>query len=79
MLETDLITICEKNQAPQVSFKNYVARDLISNYSHEFADMKFCDFLDSLDATSYYESHTFSLHGPMPYFLSYMVVGPWQR
>ena len=36
--------------------------------------MKCCDFLDILDAILDYGAHTFSLHGPMPHFLSYMVM-----
>ena len=72
MLGTDLITIGVKNQEPQVSFKKYVIGDSISISSHEFFDMKFCDLLDIFNGISYYGSHTFSLHGPMPHFLSYM-------
>ena len=72
MLGTDLITIGVKNQAPQVSYKTSTAGDSIS-VSSEFADIKCCDLLDILDAISKYIAHKFSLHGPMPPFLSYMV------
>ena len=73
MLGADLITIGVKNQAPQVSFKNSIVGDSISVSSHEFVDIKCCNFLYILDSKSYYRSHTFSLHDPMPHSLSYMV------
>ena len=43
MLVVVLITIGVKNQAPQVSFKNYIIGDVMSVSSYEFADIKFCE------------------------------------
>ena len=73
MLGVDRITIGVKNQAPRVPFKNSVVGDSISVSSHEFNDMKCCDFLDILNDISNYVSHTFTLHGPIPPFIIYMV------
>ena len=70
---TNIITLGVKNQAPQVSFKNSIVGDYTSISSHNLYDMKCCDFLDILDAISYYGSHTFTLNGPVPHFLSYIV------
>ena len=48
MLVVVLINFGVKNQAPQVSFKNYAARDSMSVSYHKFVDMKYCDFMDIL-------------------------------
>ena len=42
MLVVVLIHFGVKNQAPQVSFKNYVVGDAMSVSSYEFVDIKFC-------------------------------------
>ena len=49
MLVVVLINFGVKNQVPQVSFK-IVAGDLMSVFSHEFADIIFCESLDILEA-----------------------------
>ena len=51
-----------KKQVPQVSFK-IVVGDLMLVFSHEFADIRFCESLDILKAISYYGAQAFSLHG----------------
>ena len=49
MLVTILISIGVKNQPTQVSFKLVVGDSMLVSH-HEFADMKFCDFMDILKA-----------------------------
>ena len=62
MLVTSLISIGVKNQAPQVSFKLVVGDSMLVS-SHEFVDMKYCDFMDILKVRLDYRDYTF-------YFLS---------
>ena len=73
MLVDVLINFCVKNQAPQVSFKNFTVGDSISVSSHEFTDVLDSDSLDILKAISDYGSRKFDLHGLMPPPLSYMI------
>ena len=49
MLVVSLINFGVNNQVPQVSLK-IVARDSMSFFFHEFADIKFCESLDILEA-----------------------------
>ena len=72
MLGTNIITFGVKNKSPQVSF-NSTAGDSLSVSSHEFDDMKFCDFMDILEGISSYGAQAFALHGPEPPLLSYMI------
>ena len=53
MLVATLINFGVKNQVPQVSLK-LVARDLTLVFSSEFADIKFCELFDILEAISDY-------------------------
>ena len=52
MLVAVLINFGVKNQVPQVSFK-IVVGDLMSFFSHEFANIIFCGSLDIFEAISY--------------------------
>ena len=47
LLVAGLINFGVKNQVSKVSFK-IAARDLMSVFSHEFADIIFCEYLDIL-------------------------------
>ena len=49
MLVVVLINFGVKNQVPQVYFK-VVVGDSMLVFSHEFADIKFCESLDILEA-----------------------------
>ena len=64
ILGTNLITIGVKNQAPQVSFKNFAAGNSIPVSSHEFVYMVFFYLLDILDTISYYVSHIAHILSP---------------
>ena len=46
-----LINFGVKKQVPKISFKIYVG-DLMSVFSHEFADIEFCKYLDILEIIS---------------------------
>ena len=48
LLVAGLINFGVKNQVPKVSFK-ITARELMSIFSHKFADIIFCEYLDSLE------------------------------
>ena len=48
MFVVGLINFGVKNQVPKVSFK-ITAGDLMSIFSHEFADIIFCESLDILE------------------------------
>ena len=62
MFITDLITFCEKNQAPQGSFKIDVG-DLMLVHSYELLILHFVISWIFLEATSYFGAQAFSLHG----------------
>ena len=72
MLVSLLIKFCVKNQAPRVSFK-FVTRDLMLIFSHEFADIIFCESLVILEAISYYGAESFTLHSPKTSLPSYLI------
>ena len=60
-----------KNQVLQVSLK-IVAGDLMSVFSHEFADIIFCYSLVIFEAISDYGAQAFALHSPrasLPFYL----------
>ena len=57
-----LINFGVKNQAPQVSFKNYVVGDSVSFYSHEFNNVMYSDSFDILEDISDYRAQTFDFH-----------------
>ena len=63
MLVSILINFGVKNQVPQVSFI-FVVGGSMSVFSHEFADIKFCESLDILEAISDYGAQAFALHSP---------------
>ena len=67
-----LINFGVKNQVPQVSFK-IVVEDSMLVFSHEFADIIFCESLDSLESISYYGAQVFSLHGTRIYLPFYLI------
>ena len=61
MLESALINFGVKNQVPKISFKIY-ARDLMLVFSHEFADIIFCESLDILEVYQIMElEHSLSM------------------
>ena len=51
MLVATLINFGVKKQVPKISLKIY-AGDLMSVFSHEFADIIFCKYLDILEIIS---------------------------
>ena len=55
-----LINFGVKNQVPKVSFK-IVVGDLMSVFSHDFADIIFCEYLYILEEISRYRSDPFTL------------------
>ena len=55
-----LINFGVKNQVPKVYFK-ITARDLMSVFSHEFADIIFCEYLDIFEIISDFRSDPFTL------------------
>ena len=63
MLVAVLINFGVKNQVPQVSFK-IVVGDLMSVFSHEFANIIFCESLVILEAILDYGAQAFTLHSP---------------
>ena len=63
MLVVALINFGVTNQVPQDSFK-FVVGDLMSVFSHEFADIIFCGSLVIFEAISYYGAQAFYLHSP---------------
>ena len=65
MLVTDLINFCEKNQAPQGSFKIDVGNSM-SVYSYELLILNFVISWIFLEATSYFGAQAFALHSPRP-------------
>ena len=74
MLVIDLINFGVRNQAPQVSFKFTVVDSmLVSSYEFEFAEIKFCESLDILEAISNYGAQEFALHVPRPPPPSYSI------
>ena len=72
MLVTIIISIGVKNQAPQVCFK-LASEDSMSVSCQNFADMKYCDFMDILKDISDYRAQPFTLHAPMPSPPSYSI------
>ena len=63
MLVVVLINFGVTNQVPQFSFK-IVVGDSMFVFSHEFADIVFCESLDILEDISHYGCQSFTLHGP---------------
>ena len=55
-----LINLGVKNQVPQFSFE-IVTGDLMLVFSHEFADIIFCEYLDILEEISGISSDKFTL------------------
>ena len=72
MLVSILINFGVKNQVPQVSFK-IVVGDLMSVFSHEFANIIFCESLVILEAISYHGAQAFALHIPKTSIPSYLI------
>ena len=72
MLVAVLINFGVKNQVPQVSFKIVVGGSMLV-FSHEFADIRFFESLDILEAISYYGAQAFSLHSPRASLPSYLI------
>ena len=60
----DLMSFCEKNQAPQGSFKSF-AGDSMSVYFYELLILHFVISCIFLEAISDYGAQAFALHGPM--------------
>ena len=60
MLVVSLINFGVKNQVSKFSFE-IVAGDLMLVFSHEFADIIFCEYLDILKEISYFRSDPFTL------------------
>ena len=61
-----------KNQAPQVFFKFTIGDSMLVS-SYEFANIKFCESFDILEAISYYGDQAFTIHCPMPPPPSYSI------
>ena len=59
LLVVVLINFGVKNQVPKVSLKIIVG-DLMSVFSHEFADIIFCKYLDILEINSVRRSDPFT-------------------
>ena len=45
----------------------------MSFFSHDFANFKFFESLDILEAISYYGTQEFNIHGPRTYLPSYLI------
>ena len=69
MLVNVLVNFGVKNQAPQVSLK-FVVGDSVSVSSHEFTDMKYCDFMDIFKSILDYRAYTSALIVPMSFLPS---------
>ena len=72
MLVVVLMNFGVKNQVPQVYFKSVVGDSMLV-FSHEFADIRFFESLDILEAISDYGSQAFTLHNPNTSLPSYLI------
>ena len=72
MLVTDLMSFCEKNQAPQGSFKIDVW-DFMLVYYYDLMILHFVISWIFLEATSYFGAQSFTLHGPRSFVSSCLI------